>query len=119
MNIYKRASALTYVEILTAIVALSILTTVSIPSFIGSRRITKEKEVCIENLRQMHRAVARWTLSHNKSSSCVPNEDQIFGTTNLKPICPSGGQYKLGSVDEPTTCTVPLHELPKPKVYHW
>ena len=65
-------------------------------------------------LKRIEGAKQSWALENHKSSSSVPVDSDLFGETRYirrKPICPLGGKYTLGRVDEYARCTVPEHNL--------
>ena len=69
---------------------------------------------CICNLKQIDGAKATWALENGKKNSDIPTESDLFGLTNYirdKPICPEGGIYTLGRVDDPPRCSIPEHDL--------
>jgi len=69
---------------------------------------------CNLNLRDIVRAKATWAAEHEKLPSDVPQESDLFGKGRYipqRPVCPKGGTYTLGAVDEKPTCSIPGHTL--------
>ena len=74
-----------------------------------------QRNVCINNLRQIDAAKNEFALEKGKANGTVVTEDDIApyikGAENL-PTCPSGGKYTIGKVGETPTCSIPGHALP-------
>jgi hypothetical protein len=98
--------------LLPALVAPGMLAAIAIPNF-EKARATSQQNACINNLRQLDAAKNQWALENSKKNEDVPT------MTDLKPYlrhlgtCPAGGTYKLNSMAEPPTCTVPGHVMPQ------
>ena len=61
------------------------------------------------NLKQMDGAKASWALEQKKSNSDTPADTDLFGATVYirdKPLCPGGGSYTLGQVQDRVTCSL-------------
>jgi hypothetical protein len=87
-----------------------LLAAIAIPSFIPAR-YAAQRNACINNLRQLHEAKAKWAELNGKATLEAPTELDLFGTNGTngllrKPLsCPRGGTYKLGRLDELPTCS--------------
>ena len=69
---------------------------------------------CIANLKQMEGAVQQWAVEARKQATDKPLPSDIFGPQlyiRACPICPDGGKYILGRVQDPPRCTVVGHTL--------
>jgi hypothetical protein len=66
---------------------------------------------CIANLKQMDGAKATWALENKKTNSDIPTTNELYGVMNYAPVCPRGGIYTLGRVDERVRCSIPGHTL--------
>ena len=84
------------------------------------RRTSNKVSTCYLNLRQIQLAKSLWAGDGNISSTNVltwadlrPFLQDIY--SNGIPVCPAGGTYKLGRVDEDPTCSIggPGHSIPK------
>ena len=93
---------------------------VSLPNLIKSRA-TSNTMPCLNNLRIISSAKNQWALDHNKTDHDTPTWNDIrpyFPSrwTNGEPICPAGGTYTIGRLDENPTCSIgdhePGHKLP-------
>lgn len=70
------------------------------------------KYECNLNLRNMAQAKATWALEHKKLPGHVPQDADLFGKGRYivqKPVCPKGGSYTLGTVNEEPKCSIPGH----------
>ena len=95
------------------VAVIGLLTVIAIPAFAKSRARSAET-LCISNLRTIDYAKGQWAMDTRKGSGVKPRDEDLFGPTSYirsKPRCPAGGQYDLGKVKEPPTCTVLGHEL--------
>jgi hypothetical protein len=82
---------------------------------IGQSHDCSPRAACIANLKQIDGAKAVWALEKQKGTNDVPADSDLFGKDNFireKPVCPQDGTYKLGSVSEKPTCSIPGHSLP-------
>jgi hypothetical protein len=85
--------------------------------------------VCINNLRNIDIAMNEWALINKKTTNDTPTWDDIkpyierdkpyfkFDPKSNLPVCPLGGTYRIGKIDEPPTCSlgtnvIPAHVLP-------
>jgi hypothetical protein len=71
---------------------------------------------CINNLRQIDGAKQTWALENNKPNNEVvtwkniaPYMGRSGGTGRV--WCPSGGVYRLRTLEKAPTCSIPGHEL--------
>jgi hypothetical protein len=100
----------------SAMVPVGMLSAIAIPNFVKARQAS-QKNACINNLRQIDGAKQQWALENNKESSDVPMQKDIQpfigrGSSGIWPVCPQGGNYTIGSVDQPPTCSISGHEMP-------
>ena len=89
-------------------------------------RGTSSTNRCINTLRQLDGAKQQWALEHQKKPADVPTWSDICPYIGRDPvnagcetnlICPEGGSYRLGRLDELPTCSLgrsdSWHRLPK------
>jgi hypothetical protein len=72
------------------------------------------KRRCQTNLRMLDGAIASWALDNHKTDLDTPVDSDLFGPTlymHEKPMCPIGGKYTIGAVNEKVRCSVPGHTL--------
>ena len=84
-----------------------------IPSFNRARSIAASNS-CINHLQTIHGAKQQWTLEHHKTTNDVPTWDDLIGTGRYlqeMPVCPQGGTYTLGRLDQRPRCSIPEHTL--------
>ncbi|HZL12701.1 MAG TPA: hypothetical protein VFC85_01025 [Verrucomicrobiae bacterium] len=79
--------------------------------------VEAERNLCINNLRQIDAAKNQWALENNKTAGAIPTAQDIAPYLKLDangniPGCPSGGVYTLGAVGVLPTCSIPGHALP-------
>ena len=72
------------------------------------------RDLCLQNLQQLDTAKQAWALDNSKDATDVPTaldlEPYLKG--NAMPVCPAGGVYLIGSMDQPPICSVPGHVMP-------
>lgn len=94
---------------------IGLLAAIAIPNFVRARDIA-QRNVCINHLRMIDSAKQQWALENAKSADSVPTPDELkpfLGTDTQVLICPKGGTYEINAVNEPPTCSIPGHELPR------
>ena len=95
------------------VAVIGLLAVMAIPAFARSRARSAQN-VCISNLRHIDDAKAQWAMDNRKGWGVRPRDRDLFGPTlyiRTKPECPAGGQYDIGKVKEPPSCTIPGHRL--------
>ena len=103
----------TLTEIMIVVAIIGLLAVIAIPAFAQSRARSAQN-LCISNLRHIDDAKAQWAMDTRKGLGVQPHDKDLFGPMlyiRTKPQCPAGGQYDLGKVKEPPTCTVAGHVL--------
>ena len=66
------------------------------------------RTTCLENLRLINRAKARWALENWKMDTDYPATTELFGVGRYlpeRPVCPMGGTYSLEPVEYFATCS--------------
>ena len=114
----KRKSGFTLVEIMIVVAIIGLLAAIAIPNFIKARA-TSQKNVCINNLRQVDAAIQQWAMELRKGPSAAVVETDVTPYIKNSVVCPSGGTTFLNSYlltivsTQPTCQKVPLtHFLP-------
>ena len=85
-----RKSAFTLVEIMIVVSLIGLLAALSIPNVIKART-TSNKNVCINNLRQIDGAIQQWAMELKKGPSAAVTEDDVTPYLKTTVSCPSGG----------------------------
>ena len=71
---------------------------------------------CLNCLRLIDGAKQQWALENKKTEDAIPTTQDItpFIKGNIFPICPDGGKYTIGAVNELPTCSIAKHTLTQP-----
>jgi hypothetical protein len=93
-----------------------LLSAIAIPNFVKARQ-TAQHNACVNNLRQIDGAKQQWALENNKKATDTPTQANIqvyvgHGPNGSWPVCPQGGHYTIGPVEEVPQCSIPGHSLP-------
>jgi len=78
--------------------------------------VLSTKTVCITNLKQIDGAKATWALENKKSNTDIPTATELsnYITDSFilwDEMCPGGGKYVIGSVQQKPLCSLPGHTL--------
>jgi prepilin-type N-terminal cleavage/methylation domain-containing protein len=80
----------------------------------SSQAEISSRKACILNLRTISGAKAQWALVENKGVTAIPTASDLatyMGVRNGLLVCPAGGIYSMGRVDQDPTCSIPGHSL--------
>jgi hypothetical protein len=86
----------------------ALLAAIAVPNFVKARGVS-QKNACNNNLRMIDAAKQQWALEKNKSSGAVPKWEDIqpyLGRGRGMIRCPQGGEYTVGAIGEPPSCSV-------------
>lgn len=96
----------TLVEIMVTVAIIGIIIAVAVPSWTNSQKRSKEKS-CLENLRQIENGKHQWAIEFSMEDTATPAmEDLVPQFVKTAPVCPSGGNYTLSTVNSETNCSV-------------
>ena len=111
----KKSSVGRIIERVIASVLIIGFLAVVVPNFIRARN-TSAKNSCINNLRQIDSGKQQWALENRKETNDIPTEADVanYLKNNTFPVCPHGGTYTIGRVDEDPKCSFPGDVLPTP-----
>jgi len=92
-----------------------LLAAIAVPGCIPVHSYAR-RATCINNMRTIVEAKAKWASANGKQMSDVPSDQDLFGpglSLKQKPICPSGGTYSMGNISEKPRCSLEArgHEL--------
>jgi len=109
-------SMATTAVILPAAFVGGMLAAIAIPNFVRART-TSQQNACISNLRIIDGAKGQWALENHKQNTDVPTVRDLTpyigrGPNGQFPVCPQGGTYTIGAINEQPRCSVPGHALP-------
>ena len=86
-----------------------IMAAVAIPNIDWGNRVADENN-CINNLRGIFQAKAEWAQINHKLPTDIPTITDLIGTNKFFlrsiPVCPSGGTYTIGAVNEDPKCSL-------------
>jgi hypothetical protein len=101
-----------YIGIVLAVVMIPLMLAIAIPNFVKARQ-TAQTHSCINHLVQIDGAKNQWAQDKHKQPTDIPTESDLapYLTGGQLPKCLAGGQYKINSVGEKPTCSVPGHQL--------
>jgi regulator of replication initiation timing len=70
--------------------------------------VAANRNACLENLRLIDAAKQVWALDNSKDLKDVPTAQDLasYLKGNAMPMCPSGGIYTIGAMDEAPSCSV-------------
>jgi hypothetical protein len=82
---------------------------VAIPNTVPTRPYSAQN-ACVNNLREIDGAKQQWAMENSNTNGPVTWNDILpflgHGPAGGMPRCPKGGQYTLGNLDEPPTCSI-------------
>lgn len=100
-----------------AVIVIGLLVVIALPDFVKAR-VSHLDSACRPNLKQIEGVKATWAMENKQPPTAIPTDADIFGPNayiGMKPVCPLGGTYRLGAVNELPTCsqgaTTPGHSL--------
>lgn len=98
-------------EIMIVVAIIGLLAAVAIPNFFRMRE-RAQTNICITNLRHIDDAKSLWAMETGANGMDEASwADLVPDYFNRIPICPQGGTYTLGTVDEYPACDVTGHAL--------
>ncbi len=100
-----RHRGFTLVEVMVVVLILSVLATIGAMGWRNAQERAKTT-ACVENRWQIERAKQVWAMENSKRPDDEATLDDVH-PSQLKtlPTCPRGGNYTIGSLNEPSRCT--------------
>ncbi len=89
------------------VMIIGILLAVAVPQWVGARERSRER-ACLSNLKEIANAKDRWAMENRMSGAATPSATDIAPEflKGSMPVCPSGGTYTIGVVDDEPSCSV-------------
>jgi prepilin-type N-terminal cleavage/methylation domain-containing protein len=100
--------AFTLVEIMVVVSIMALILAIAVPGFARARDNSKAK-ACQYNLKQILCSKERWAMDNNRAPLDTPAmSDLAVPGVYMKglPVCPGGGTYTVGRLDQLPTCSV-------------
>ncbi len=113
LHVGNSSQSFTKAALLPAVAVPGMLAAIAIPNFVKARS-TAQLNACINNLRIIDAAKQQWALEKGKQATDIPTKEDLMpyiGRSKKFPVCPQGGTYTIGPVNERPTCSIPGHEL--------
>lgn len=89
------------------------LAVLDILSFISRVWAASRPPTCLGNLRGIDAAKELWALRLHKNTEDTPSWEDLTGCGFFRdrglPSCPHGGNYTIGVVGEPASCSIAKH----------
>lgn len=110
-------AGISLIEIAIVVAVIGVLAMVAIPNLFSARKSAEDK-VCIANLKAIESAKESWGFENNKAPTDIPTYQDIkpyLSKTQTENICPIGGKYTIGALNENPSCEYADlgHKLPE------
>ena len=99
----RHTKGFTLVEIMIVVAILVLLAVLGIPSFLSARQ-RSQASICINNLRQIDGTKNHYALENGNSVPALT--DMAPDYIKKIPICPAGGTYSVGTLDNLSSCSL-------------
>jgi len=89
-----------------------LIAAIAVPHLAKTQQVARDSD-CVANLKSMDGSKTAWAIEHKKQPTDIPTDADLFGPDKYmrqKPMCPLGGKYRLNSVQEKPTCSIPGHQ---------
>ena len=116
----KKSFTQKVVAAIVVILLVGIIVVIVIPNFIRMKYETAAN-ACVNNLRQIEGAKEQWALENNKHSNDIPTSAEIavYLKDDKLPLCPAGGTYTIGNLDENPKCSIGISAWPNEHVLNY
>ena len=95
-------------NVLVALVFAALVAAVVLPALLPRRTSSRPPAmtICVANLRQIDGAKEEWAHKNHKSTNDVPTMEDLQPWLKRPFVCPRGGTYIPGRIDEPPRCSI-------------
>lgn len=106
-----RRKGFTIIEVMIVVVIIGLLLGIAIPNYLNARTRT-QKTTCISNQIEIDTAKELWAIENRMAPGTAVTSADLWPTylrgPNF-PICPSGGVYAIGVVNDSSSCSIVTH----------
>ena len=90
---------------------MSALFAILTPAYLNMK-VKANKNICIANLKEIDQAKSIWSIDNTVLPGEPVRMDELVPDYIKKdPVCPAGGFYTVGTLEEIPTCTIEEHVL--------
>src|SRR3569833_155025 len=103
-----RRRGFTLIEIMIVVSIIGMLLAIAVPNFVKAREKSRATS-CQQNMTQIISAKERWAMDNNRPATDTPSmvELAVPGLyMRNTPLCPSGGTYTVGTLQETPPCSI-------------
>jgi prepilin-type N-terminal cleavage/methylation domain-containing protein len=107
----KMRRGFSLVELMIAVLIMSVLLAIAAPNFVRARESSRAK-ACSANLKAIQGAKEQWAIETNQSGAARPGWANLVGPAaylRKRPACKSGGTYLINNITLNPTCTVSVN----------
>ena len=104
---WRQVSGFTFIEMVIVVTIIGLLAAIAVPKAIQARD-KAQTHTCVENLLHLDESKQQWATEYRKAETAVPTTDDIapYFRANMMPFCPAKGHYTIGSVEDPSLCSL-------------
>ncbi len=103
---FSRSAGFSLIELAIVVAVLGVIAVIAMPNLFSARK-TAEDKICIANLKTIVHAKEQWGFDNGKKETEEPTYNDIkpyLTKTQTQNICPIGGKYTIGALNEDPTC---------------
>jgi prepilin-type N-terminal cleavage/methylation domain-containing protein len=105
---YRGRPGFTLLEVMVVLFISGLLVAIAVPQFVSARE-KSQATTCRHILKEILGAKERWAMDHSKDAEDEPALAELAKPgvyLRGMPVCPSGGDYKVGKLAELPECNV-------------
>ena len=103
---FSRSAGFSLIELAIVVAVLGVIAVIAMQNLFSARK-TAEDKICIANLKTIVHAKEQWGFDNGKKETEEPTYNDIkpyLTKTQTQNICPIGGKYTIGALNEDPTC---------------